>query len=121
MCIYAADHANSCKNSILYFRWMALEMEEYYQQGDIERKLGYTITPYFDRSTCNPFIFQKGYIVVVVEPLYKTLLEFMPTTSSMKQDCITKGLDENKGLLDLKIDETKNIVNMSMSAHDLTL
>ncbi len=30
MCIYAADHANPCKSSLLYFRWMALEMEEYY-------------------------------------------------------------------------------------------
>lgn len=28
--IYASDHANPCKNSVLYFRWMANEMEEYY-------------------------------------------------------------------------------------------
>lgn len=31
MCIYASDHCNPCKNSIMYFKWMAAEMEEYYQ------------------------------------------------------------------------------------------
>jgi hypothetical protein len=34
--LYVSDHSNPCKNSILYFKWMAIEMEEYYQQGDIE-------------------------------------------------------------------------------------
>ena len=55
MTMYAADHANPCKSSLLYFRWMAAEMEEYYQQGDLERKLDYSVTPFFDRQTCNPF------------------------------------------------------------------
>jgi len=30
MCLYVSDHCNPCKNSILYFKWMQLEMEEYY-------------------------------------------------------------------------------------------
>ena len=30
MCIYASDHCNPCKTSTMYFKWMALEMEEYY-------------------------------------------------------------------------------------------
>lgn len=76
--LYAADHAAPCKGSIAYFRWMANEMEEYYQQGDIEKKLGYTVSPFFDRTTCNPFCYQRGYISVVVEPLYATILEFLP-------------------------------------------
>jgi hypothetical protein len=29
--MYASDHAHPTKNSIAYFRWMANEMEEYYQ------------------------------------------------------------------------------------------
>ena len=48
--MYAADHAAPCKPSLLYFKWMAAEMEEYYQQGDLERKLDYTATPFFDRT-----------------------------------------------------------------------
>eukprot|EP00351_Strombidinopsis_sp_SopsisLIS2011_P000925 CAMPEP_0116874392 /NCGR_PEP_ID=MMETSP0463-20121206/5845_1 /TAXON_ID=181622 /ORGANISM="Strombidinopsis sp, Strain SopsisLIS2011" /LENGTH=112 /DNA_ID=CAMNT_0004517973 /DNA_START=2227 /DNA_END=2562 /DNA_ORIENTATION=+ len=72
MCIYASDHANPCKSAIMYFKWMAAEMEEYFQQGDIEKKLDYTITPFFDRTTCNPFKYQIGYIDVIVEPLFNT-------------------------------------------------
>lgn len=55
MTMYAADHANPTKSSILYFKWMAAEMEEYFQQGDLERKLDYSITAFFDRTESNPF------------------------------------------------------------------
>ena len=68
--MYAADHAAPCKPSLLYFKWMAAEMEEYYQQGDLERKLDYTATPFFDRTSSNPFKFQLGYLDVVVMPLF---------------------------------------------------
>ena len=44
---------------------MANEMEEYYQQGDLERKLEFTVTPFFDRATCNPFKYQLGYIDII--------------------------------------------------------
>lgn len=115
--LYASDHSSPCKGSITYFRWMANEMEEYYQQGDIEKKLGYTMTNYFDRTTCNPFLFQRGYIAVVVEPLYQTILEFLP--QQCKQDCWTKGLEENKALIEQKIEDTKNVMNVSMSTHEL--
>lgn len=30
MCLYASDHSNPCKQSIIYFKWLASEMEEYY-------------------------------------------------------------------------------------------
>jgi hypothetical protein len=30
MCLYASDHCNPCKSSIMYFKWMAAEMEEYF-------------------------------------------------------------------------------------------
>ncbi len=117
--LYASDHAAPCKGSLAYFRWMANEMEEYYQQGDIEKKLGYNISPFFDRTTCNPFIYQRGYISVVVEPLYLTILDFLP--AQCRQDCWAKGLEENKAILDSKIEETKNLMNASMSTHELNL
>ena len=106
MTMYAADHASPCKTSLLYFKWMAAEMEEYYQQGDLERKLDYTVTPFFDRTTCNPFKFQLGYIDVVVLPLFWTYSEFKEV---FRDDCITKGVEENRKMLEIKIDETKHV------------
>ena len=31
VCLYASDHASPTKAPILYFKWLAAEMEEYYQ------------------------------------------------------------------------------------------
>ena len=106
MCIYASDHCNPCKNSIMYFKWMAAEMEEYYQQGDIEKKMGYFITEGYDRTTCNPFKHQSGYIEVVVEPLMAAWTDFLPLIC--KTEVVHKGLDENKKLILQKIKETEN-------------
>lgn len=129
MCLYASDHCNPCKNSITYFKWMAMEMEEYYQQGDIEKKLGYTVTEFFDRSTCNPFLYQSGYIEVIVEPLINTWTDFLanlkedtskPASNfpTIKQTVIQKGLEKNKELIREKIQETKKISYISNTQND---
>ena len=113
MTLYASDHASPCKNSMLYFKWMAAEMEEYYQQGDLERKLDYTVTPFFDRAQCNPFKFQLGYIDVIVKPLFQAYCEFK---ENLNEDMIEKGIDENRKMLESKIEETKNL--QASSAHN---
>ena len=112
MCLYASDNASPTKQSIIYFKWLATEMEEYYQQGDLERKLDFTISPFFDRTTCNPFKFQIGYIDVIVMPLFTIWCQFKPAYT---EDCITKGLLENKKLLESKVEETKNLMQMRES------
>ena len=83
---------------------MASEMEEYYQQGDLERKLDLTVTPFFDRATCNPFKYQLGYIDVIVSPVFETFCDFKP---ALRDIFITDTLEPNRRLLVQKIDETK--------------
>ena len=109
MCLYASDHCNPTKAPIPYFKWMALEMEEYYQQGDIEKKLGYEVSPFFDRTSSNPFQFQLGYIEVICEPMITTWTEFLPQAC---KSTLIKGLEENKRLINQKISETKALGNM---------
>lgn len=106
MCLYTSNHCHATKNGITYFKWIALEMEEYFQQGDIEKKLGYEVTPFFDRTSCNPFQFQLGYIEVIAEPLTAAWSEFMPQNV---RNTLTKGLEENKKLMTQKIRETKEL------------
>ena len=31
MCLYVSDHVNCAKPTLLYFKWMSLQMEEFYQ------------------------------------------------------------------------------------------
>lgn len=68
------------------------------------------MTPFFDRTTCNPFIYQMGYIEVMVEPLMTAWTDFLPI--SVRQEVMNKGLDENKKLIALKIEETKSLANI---------
>mmetsp|Transcript_31696 Transcript_31696/g.48538 ORF Transcript_31696/g.48538 Transcript_31696/m.48538 type:complete len:166 (-) Transcript_31696:6-503(-) len=119
MCIYASDHAHPCKNGIMYFKWMAYEMEEYYQQGDIEKKMNFDVTPFYDRTTCNPFRYQEGYIEVVVDPLMTAWTDFLPAIC--KQEVIMKGLDENKKLIQQKVDETKTLGNQHIHEEEGSL
>jgi len=82
-------------------------MEEYYQQGDLERKLEFTSTPFFDRTVSNPFKYQLGYIDVVVLPLMTTWSAFKPV---FLDELVTKGLLENKKFLESKFEDTKNLM-----------
>jgi hypothetical protein len=82
-------------------------MEEYYQQGDLERKLEFSGTPFFDRTVSNPFKYQLGYIDVVVHPLMTTWADFKPV---FFEELVTKGLLENKKLLESKFEDTKNLL-----------
>ena len=102
--LYCSDHAAPTKSSVIYFKWMAIEMEEYYQQGDLERKLDFTVSPFFDRATCNPFKFQLGYIDVISIPLYETWCGWK---ENMYETLITNGVEPNRRMLVQKIDETK--------------
>jgi len=102
--LQCSDHAAPTKIASLYFRWMAAEMEEYYQQGDLERKLDLTVTPFFDRATCNPFKYQVGYMDVIVLPLFETWCDFKP---ALRETLMVVGLEPNRRLLVQKIDETK--------------
>ena len=89
---------------------MSVEMEEYYQQGDLERKLDFTVTPFFDRATCNPFKYQLGYIDVIAIPLFDTWCSWQ---TQMHETLIAEGVDLNRRLLIAKIDETKFIADQA--------
>ena len=46
---------------------------------------------------------------MVVLPLFSTWIEFKP---AFTEDCMTKGLLENKKLLEQKVEETKALMQM---------
>jgi hypothetical protein len=44
------DVSNCTKRFEFYFRWMSLIMEEFWRQGDVEKELGMTVSPFMDRQ-----------------------------------------------------------------------
>jgi hypothetical protein len=51
MCIKAADIGHAAKSIDLHERWTLLVCEEFFQQGDMEKKLGLPVSMYCDRET----------------------------------------------------------------------
>mmetsp|Transcript_3958 Transcript_3958/g.3749 ORF Transcript_3958/g.3749 Transcript_3958/m.3749 type:complete len:398 (+) Transcript_3958:1269-2462(+) len=104
-----ADNGNPLQPQDLYFKWMALMMEEFYQQGDIEEHLNMELTaPFMDRKSTNPYTSQLAYIEVVVEPMVEIWIDFIP---EVKEDIYTRGLLENKEALRQKSDTVPKMNN----------
>ena len=74
--------------------------------------MDFTVSPFFDRASCNPFRFQLGYIDVIASPLFETWCDFKP---DFREKLIVEGLEPNRRLLTQKIDETKSLADANNS------
>lgn len=70
--VHCADLSNPTKPLPLYKRWVALLMEEFFQQGDKERENGMDISPMCDRHNATIEKSQVGFIDYIVHPLWET-------------------------------------------------
>jgi hypothetical protein len=62
----------------LSLKWTELLFEEFYNQGDIERKKGLKISDLMDRTTINLAKAQLGFIDFIVKPAFETLSIMLP-------------------------------------------
>ncbi|XP_022108915.1 cGMP-inhibited 3',5'-cyclic phosphodiesterase A-like isoform X2 [Acanthaster planci] len=69
MCIKLADIAGPTKTFDLHYCWTMGISEEFYEQGDDERKLGLPVSPYMDREAPQLAKLQEGFINHLVAPL----------------------------------------------------
>lgn len=90
--VHAADIANPAKPLNLCLKWTELVMEEFFRQGDLERKLGMPISPFYDREKTSVAQCQMGFINVLVKPLYVELCGLLGEQAT--HDCIG-ALEEN--------------------------
>lgn len=103
MAMRISDYGNPLQPHDLYFKWMALMMEEFYQQGDIEDHLQMDYSsPFMNRRETNPYATQLSFINIVVEPMALIWVEFLP---DIKEDVLTRGLMENKEILKQKSEQ----------------
>lgn len=72
--LHAVDVSNPAKPARTARRWASALVEEFYLQGDEERRRGMPVTPMMDRSKPIPMEkFQAGFINAIVLPLFKSL------------------------------------------------
>ncbi|XP_069076362.1 high affinity 3',5'-cyclic-AMP phosphodiesterase 7A isoform X2 [Pleurodeles waltl] len=82
MALKCADISNPCRTWELSKQWSEKVTEEFFNQGDIERKYKLEVSPLCDRYTANKANIQIGFINYLVEPLFVEWTRFSNTRLS---------------------------------------
>ncbi|XP_062336484.1 high affinity cAMP-specific 3',5'-cyclic phosphodiesterase 7A-like isoform X1 [Osmerus eperlanus] len=82
MAMKCADICNPCRPWKLCKLWSEKVTEEFFHQGDIERKHNLEVTPLCDRQSNSVANIQIGFITYVVEPLFREWARFSDTRLS---------------------------------------
>lgn len=78
MCLHSADISNPAKVDSVYDKWVELVFEEFFEQGDSERKEGLEISYLCDRFSVDKDGSQIGFISYVVLPSFEALMRIFP-------------------------------------------
>jgi hypothetical protein len=98
MIVHASDISNPAKPADINNKWVNLVFVEFFNQGDIEKKKGLSVSLLCDRETTNINKSQIGFIQFVVAPTFETLLNFLPDISPY-YDTIKENLTRYEGLV----------------------
>ena len=96
--LHAADLGNPTKSLPIYLEWTGRVMEEFYRQGDLERKRGLPISQMMDRTNPTVEKSQIGFISFVVSPLYETFVHLCP---EIEATCLQEVQKNKQYFLDL--------------------
>jgi len=100
MMIKCCDVSNPTKSRNIYKEWMNRVMSEFFSQGDKEKQLNMTVSPFCNRENANKFSCQKGFIDFVAAPIFEAVGEYISKyqvskNSNQKQLQITNNSSTN--------------------------
>ena len=81
MCLHTADISNPAKPSKISEGWTAKVYEEFFRQGDMEKKLNMQVSLMCDRETTSINKAMIGFINFVVKPTIDILVHLIPEVS----------------------------------------
>ena len=76
--LHAADISNPAKPNKVYTKWVDYIFNEFFAQGDLEKKENLTVSLLCDRNTTNINKAQIGFIKFVVRPTFETITILVP-------------------------------------------
>ncbi len=98
--LHTADISNPAKLSHVYKKWIGYIFDEFFIQGDLERKESLVITMLCDRDTTDINKAQIGFIKFVVKPSFDCLMLISP---EIKTYC--ENIDKNLKMFEEEIKE----------------
>jgi hypothetical protein len=93
MTLKAADLGHAAKPLLQHIKWTNRISEEFYRQGDEEKKRNLAISPFMDRDKANVAQSQIGFFDFLVTPLFTTWIKYLDSNSS----AISAGYNPNNG------------------------
>jgi len=105
MALKCGDLGHSCKTLALHEKWTHRITEEFYRQGDEERKRSLPISPFMDRQKANLPQSQVGFLDFLVVPLFSVWVKFLEIDEA--QCPLWKQLMENKSHWKAQLEQPK--------------
>ena len=75
---HLADISNPTKEFDVYKTWTDTLFNEFFEQGDLEKKANLPVSMFCDRDTTNIAKTQKGFLNFVIKPSYSLVCEVLP-------------------------------------------
>jgi len=76
--LHACDIGGNTKETKICYKWRDLLFDEFFAQGDNEKKEGYPISMLCDRNTTKINHSQIGFINFVIKPTFELLVNIFP-------------------------------------------
>eukprot|EP00930_Biecheleria_cincta_P013819 TRINITY_DN12136_c0_g1_i2.p1 TRINITY_DN12136_c0_g1~~TRINITY_DN12136_c0_g1_i2.p1 ORF type:complete len:488 (-),score=78.78 TRINITY_DN12136_c0_g1_i2:51-1514(-) len=83
MMVHAADVSNPAKPQYVATKWGDLVSEEFFAQGDEERKFGFDISPMCNRFTVVKSESQRGFMDFIVGPIFEQLNALVDVSTAL--------------------------------------
>lgn len=119
ICIKSADISHPTRAMYLHLKWTKSVIEEFFLQGDEEKKRGIEVSPLCDRANTGIANSQKGFINFLVKPLFKSWVSFLDHTPAA-QICMTS-LEVNEAMWNEKEKKRDDTLEMLVPEPSISL
>mmetsp|Transcript_14320 Transcript_14320/g.29448 ORF Transcript_14320/g.29448 Transcript_14320/m.29448 type:complete len:1400 (-) Transcript_14320:60-4259(-) len=92
MILHISDVSNPTRPNSVSRKWSFAVQEEFFRQGDEEKRLGLAVSPFMDREYENLPRMQGAFIDAIVSPVFHLCAEFLPL---IEKNCI-KNMQVNR-------------------------
>ncbi|KAI8914822.1 hypothetical protein DFJ77DRAFT_430758, partial [Powellomyces hirtus] len=86
--LHAADISNAARPAEICKRWSDMVVEEFFSQGEKEKRMSLPISPNMDRETTNPVQLAFDFNTYVARPYFEILSELLPSTRPFIENLI---------------------------------
>ena len=101
--VHSSDVSNPSKDLTVYSIWTKLVMQEFFNQGELEKSENLPVSYLCDRVTTNVPKSQVGFINFIVAPLFKTISFYLPSVSIFEEN-VKRNLDYFKSIEEFDIE-----------------